>query len=102
MPRVWTTPSIGAWPCVKAILPKKCLTLSTTFLKVADKDDFYLAGIAKGFETCLDFAWRYLKRLVIEEGLAAIKLAGVNTGTVVCPPILANAGDFFLAVQIGS
>ncbi len=53
-----------------------------SFLKQAQKDEFYFAGISKSFETCLEYAWKYLKKKVAEEGLEvfspkeAIKLAG--------------------------
>ncbi len=60
----------------------KALEHALTFAGKADKDDFYLAGIAKCFEICLEYAWKYLKQRVIAEGLdayspkEAIKLAG--------------------------
>lgn len=54
-------------------------------LKYKDKakeDKFYFAGISKSFEVCLEYAWKYFKRLAEDEGLEvfspkeAIKYAG--------------------------
>lgn len=45
-------------------------------------DDFYFAGISKTFEVAVEYAWRYLRARVAEEGLdpyspkEAIRLAG--------------------------
>lgn len=45
-------------------------------------DPFFFAGIAKCFESCLEYAWKYFKRRALDEGLDAfspkesIKLAG--------------------------
>jgi nucleotidyltransferase substrate binding protein (TIGR01987 family) len=52
------------------------------FVDKAKKDDFYYAGICKTFETCLEYAWKTLKRRATEEGLEvfspkeAIKIGG--------------------------
>ena len=60
----------------------KALEHAVGFSKQAEEDPFYSAGIAKTFETCLEYAWKYLKRRAIEEGLEvyspkeAIKQAG--------------------------
>jgi nucleotidyltransferase substrate binding protein (TIGR01987 family) len=48
----------------------------------ASKDSFYYLGIAKAFEVCLEYAWKFLKKQVEDEGLEArspkeaIKIAG--------------------------
>lgn len=42
-----------------------------THLEKAREDDFYFAGIAKQFEVCLEYAWKYMKQRVEEEGLEA-------------------------------
>jgi nucleotidyltransferase substrate binding protein (TIGR01987 family) len=53
-----------------------------SFEKKAHDDPFYFAGITKSFETCLEYAWKYMKRRAQEEGLdiyspkEAIKAAG--------------------------
>ncbi|MBI2336301.1 MAG: nucleotidyltransferase substrate binding protein [Deltaproteobacteria bacterium] len=49
----------------------KALEHALTFLKLAQKDPFYFAGISKTFETCLEYAWKYLKQRSTEEGLEA-------------------------------
>ncbi len=60
----------------------KDLERALTFVDKAKKDSFYFAGIAKTFETCLEYAWKYLKKKAVEEGLdvyspkEAIKQAG--------------------------
>lgn len=60
----------------------EALQHALTFLDKAKKDDFYFAGIAKKFETCFEYAWKYFKQKAMEEGLdafspkEAIKLAG--------------------------
>lgn len=60
----------------------KELERALTFQNKAVEDPFYFAGIAKSFEICLEYAWKELKRRVIEEGLEAfspkeaIRLAG--------------------------
>ena len=52
------------------------------FLKEAGKDPFYFSGISKSFEVCLEYAWKYLKTQLDQEGLEAyspreiIKVAG--------------------------
>lgn len=54
-------------------------------LKHQDKihdDPVYFAGITKCFETCLEYAWKFMKREVVKQGYEAyspreaIKLAG--------------------------
>ena len=46
------------------------------------EDQFYMSGISKCYEVCLEYAWKYLRGLVIDKGLEAfgpkdsIKLAG--------------------------
>jgi nucleotidyltransferase substrate binding protein (TIGR01987 family) len=58
------------------------LSCPSTFTKKAKQDGFYYAGISKSFEICLEYAWKYLKRCAINEGLEvyspkdAIKAAG--------------------------
>lgn len=53
-----------------------------SFLDKAKKDDFYYSGIAKTFEICFEYTWKYFKQKANEEGLEAfspkeaIKLAG--------------------------
>ena len=52
------------------------------FEKKAIKDSFYYYGIAKAFEVCLEYAWKFLKKNIEDEGLEArspkeaIKIAG--------------------------
>jgi len=52
------------------------------FEEQARRDSFYAAGLAKSFETCFAYAWKYLKQVVTEHGLEAhsprdaIKTAG--------------------------
>lgn len=52
------------------------------FEKKGSKDPFYFAGIAKCFEICLEYAWKYFKKSAVQEGFDAyspkesIKLAG--------------------------
>jgi nucleotidyltransferase substrate binding protein (TIGR01987 family) len=52
------------------------------FEKQAQKDTFYMRGIAKSFEICLEYAWKYFKRCAQDNGLEAfspkesIKMAG--------------------------
>lgn len=52
------------------------------FEKDAEKDSFFYFGIAKAFEVCLEFAWKFLKKNVEDQGLEArspkeaIKIAG--------------------------
>ncbi|MBI4125529.1 MAG: nucleotidyltransferase substrate binding protein [Deltaproteobacteria bacterium] len=58
------------------------LEYALSFLDKAKKDDFYFSGIAKKFETCFEYTWKYFKQKATEEGLdayspkEAIKLAG--------------------------
>ncbi|MFA5812737.1 MAG: HI0074 family nucleotidyltransferase substrate-binding subunit [bacterium] len=58
------------------------LAHAVTFSKEAERDRFYFAGITKSFETCVEYAWKYFKRLAIDEGLEvyspkdAIRAAG--------------------------
>lgn len=46
------------------------------------EDGFYFSGIAKNFESCLEYAWKYFKRMAQKEGIEpysprdAIKAAG--------------------------
>ena len=53
-----------------------------TFADKAKKDDFYASGIAKKFEICFEYTWKYFKQRANAEGLEvfspkeAIKLAG--------------------------
>lgn len=60
----------------------KALEHALRFKKEADKDQFYFFGISKSFEVCLEYAWKYLKKKVQEEGFEvyspkeAIKYAG--------------------------
>lgn len=52
------------------------------FLPQAKKDGFYYGGIAKSFEICFEYAWKHLKRRLMEDGIEvyspkeAIKQAG--------------------------
>lgn len=65
----------------------QALEHALSFLKQAQKDEFYFAGVSKSFEICLEYAWKHLKRRVMDEGLEvfspkeAIKLAG-RTGLI--------------------
>lgn len=58
------------------------LERALTFEKEAKTDTFYMAGIAKCYEICLEYAWKYFKRMATEEGIEvfspkeAIKMAG--------------------------
>jgi nucleotidyltransferase substrate binding protein (TIGR01987 family) len=60
----------------------KNLEHALSFGKKAGEDEFYFAGIAKSFESCLEYAWKYFKRRAEEEGFEAyspkesIKYAG--------------------------
>lgn len=53
-----------------------------SFEKKIAEDSFYFSGIAKNFETCFEYAWKYFKQRAIEDGLEAfsprdaIKMAG--------------------------
>jgi nucleotidyltransferase substrate binding protein (TIGR01987 family) len=53
-----------------------------TFENRAAKDRFFYAGIAKSFEICFEYTWKWFKRCAIDEGLEvhspreAIKAAG--------------------------
>ncbi|MBI2068237.1 MAG: nucleotidyltransferase substrate binding protein [Deltaproteobacteria bacterium] len=40
-----------------------------SFLKETKKDSLYAAAISKSFEVCLEYAWKDLKRRIIEEGI---------------------------------
>ena len=43
-------------------------------LKFKDKaleDSFYFAGIAKSFEVCFEYSWKYFRYLIINDGLEA-------------------------------
>lgn len=52
------------------------------FQDKAAVDSFYYAGIAKSFEVCFEYSWKYLRQLVTADGLEAkspreaIKVAG--------------------------
>lgn len=58
------------------------LARALTHLEKARKDSFYFGGIAKAFEVCFEYAWKYFKQRVEDEGLEvvspkdAIKQAG--------------------------
>lgn len=58
------------------------LAHALSFLEKAKQDDFYFSGIAKKFEICFEYAWKFFKLKANEEGLEAyspkeaIKLAG--------------------------
>jgi nucleotidyltransferase substrate binding protein (TIGR01987 family) len=60
----------------------EALEHAMSFIEKAKKDQFYFAGISKNYEVCLEYAWKYLKRRAIDEGLEvnspkeAIKFAG--------------------------
>lgn len=53
-----------------------------SFSKEAQKDRFYLSGITKCFETCIEYAWKYMRKKALDAGLdpaspvEAIKCAG--------------------------
>ncbi len=53
-----------------------------TFEKKAKSDPFYSAGLAKSFEICFEYAWKYFRKLAAQHGLDAfsprdaIKTAG--------------------------
>jgi len=44
---------------------------SLTFIKRVEEDRIFYNGISKSFETCLEYAWKYLKAKVNDEGLEA-------------------------------
>ena len=52
------------------------------FIKDAEEDRFYFSGISKSFETCMEYAWKYFKRMAVDEGVEvfspkeAIRAAG--------------------------
>ena len=58
------------------------LARALTFEKKAKSDHFYSAGLAKSFEICFEYAWKYFRRAAAEHGLDAfsprdaIKTAG--------------------------
>ena len=58
-----------------------------SFKKKIQEDHFYFAGIAKSFEVCFEYTWKFFKRQALDEGLEvnspkeAIKLAG-KLGTI--------------------
>jgi len=64
---------------VKAI---EALDHALSFKGKAQHDSFYAAGLAKSFETCFGYAWKFLKQEVTEHGMEAhsprdaIKTAG--------------------------
>lgn len=39
------------------------------FLDQVQEDHFYFSGITKSFEVCLEYAWKYMKRREVDEGL---------------------------------
>ncbi|MBN2359757.1 MAG: nucleotidyltransferase substrate binding protein [Deltaproteobacteria bacterium] len=47
------------------------LAHALAFAKKAKSDPFYAAGIAKSFEICFEYAWKYLKAVATEHGLEA-------------------------------
>jgi nucleotidyltransferase substrate binding protein (TIGR01987 family) len=47
----------------------KDLEHALSFLPKAKKEPFFYAGISKNFEVCLEYAWKYLKRKCVEEGV---------------------------------
>lgn len=52
------------------------------FAENAEEDRFYFSGISKSFETCMEYAWKYFKRMAVDEGVEvfspkeAIRVAG--------------------------
>lgn len=42
-----------------------------SFMDKAQEDQFYFSGISKSYEVCLEYAWKFLKRKVMDEGLEA-------------------------------
>jgi nucleotidyltransferase substrate binding protein (TIGR01987 family) len=60
----------------------KELEHALSFIDKAQKDQFYFGGIAKSFEVCLEYAWKYMKKSAEDQGLEvfspkdAIKMAG--------------------------
>lgn len=60
----------------------KALEDAMKYLPKAKENQFYFSGISKSFEVCLEYAWKYLKRMAVSEGLEiyspkeAIKAAG--------------------------
>jgi len=60
----------------------KNLEHALSFQDRIDEDNFYFSGIAKNFESCLEYVWKYFKRLAQKEGMEpysprdAIKAAG--------------------------
>jgi len=49
----------------------KDLEHALTFVSKASSDKFYLSGISKSFEVCLEYLWKHLKQAIEEEGLEA-------------------------------
>lgn len=47
----------------------KSLEHALSFLPKAKKEPFFYSGISKNFEVCLEYAWKYLKRKCIDEGV---------------------------------
>lgn len=53
-----------------------------SFQKKIKEDSFYFLGLAKAYEICLEYCWKYFKKTAEDEGLEAfspreaIKLAG--------------------------
>ncbi len=60
----------------------KELETALTYRKKALEEKFFFSGIAKSFEVCFEYAWKYFKYRSIKEGLEAysprdsIKIAG--------------------------
>jgi nucleotidyltransferase substrate binding protein (TIGR01987 family) len=60
----------------------KALKHALSFEKQSKKDIFYFSGIAKSFESAVEYSWKFFKRKVQQEGLdvysprEAIKQAG--------------------------
>ncbi len=49
----------------------KELEHALSFQSKAATDKFFLSGISKTFEVCLEYAWKHLKQRVEEQGLEA-------------------------------
>lgn len=66
----------------KLIESINALEHALSFIDKAKEDEFYFSGISKSYEVCLEYAWKFLKRKALDEGLEvyspkdAIKHAG--------------------------
>ena len=49
----------------------KELENALTYVKKIKKDKIYFNGIVKSYETCLEYAWKYLKAEVNDQGIEA-------------------------------